>query len=253
MQSRYKIFRVVLSLVFTVFFAQNFVFAQNTADFPAKRDPATNLSTEREKSEIYPKLRDRRCTTMTLDKCNCPEAREMKAYIEALIETGVNVDEIFYKVAKKFSPNTILDKQIKAQVEERLIKEAGGKIPKIVLEPSSFNLGQLSKKQGKIQKVFKLYNNGTAPLIVSNIKVSCSCVTASLVSGKNKSPDFGAQGAPSGWQETINPGESAKLEVVVDLSHSAITVGKLFREITISGNDIINPEVTVKIEGEVKE
>jgi len=190
---------------------------------------------------------------MTLEKCNCPDAREMKAYIDALLEAGVSKEEIFYKVAKKFSPNTILDKQIKAQVEARLIKEAGGKRPQIVLEPSSINLGQVSKKQGKIGKIFKLYNKGTAKLIITNIKVSCSCVTTSLTVGKNKSPYFGTQGASSGWQAIIEPGASAELEVVVDLSHPAITVGKLFREITITTNDIINPEVTVKIEGEVKE
>jgi len=237
MRFYYRIFLIVLFFANSIFSFQ-FVFAQNT----------DNL-----KLEIYSKLRDRRCTTMSLDKCNCPDAREMKAYIDALLEAGVSKKEIFYKVAKKFSPNTILDKQIKAQVEARLINEAGGKRPQIVLEPSSINLGQVSKKQGKIQKVFKLYNNGTAPLIVSNIKVSCSCVTASLTVGKNKSPYFGTQGAPSGWQAIIEPGASAELEVVVDLSHSAITVGKLFREITITTNDIINPEVSVRIEGGVKE
>ncbi len=237
MRFYYRTFLIVLFFANSIFSSQ-FVFAQNT----------DNL-----KLDIYSKLRDRRCTTMSLDKCDCPDAREMKAYIDALIETGVSKDEIFYKVAKKFSPNTILDKQIKAQVEARLIKEAGGKRPQIVLEPSSINLGQVSKKQGKIEKVFKLYNKGTAKLIITNIKVSCSCVTASLMVGKNKSPYFGTQGAPSGWQAIIEPGASAELEVVVDLSHSAITVGKLFREITITTNDIINPEVSVRIEGEVKE
>jgi len=203
-----------------------------------------------EKSEIYPKLRDRRCTTMSLDKCNCADAREMKAYIEALIETGLNKDEIFYRVAKKFSPNTILDKQIKAQVEEKLIKDAGGKIPQIVLEPASFNLGRVSKKQGKIVKVFKLYNKGTEKLIVTNIKVSCSCVTASLSAANNKSPYFGTQGAPLGWEAIINPGANAELEVIVDLGHPAINVGKIIRDINVTSNDIINPEVSVRIEAE---
>ena len=228
---------LILSCIYLILFFQ-IAFAQNSSTI---------------KSKIYSNFRDRRCTTMTLDKCNCPEAREMKAYIDALIETGVNKEEIFYKVAKKFSLNTILDKQIKAKVEERLIKEAGGKIPQIVLEPASFNLGQVSKKQGKIVKVFKLYNKGTEKLIVTNIKVSCSCVTASLAVGNNKSPYFGTQGAPSGWQAALDPAKSGELEVVVDLSHSAITAGKLFREITITTNDIMNPEVTIKIEGEVKE
>lgn len=205
------------------------------------------------KLEIYSKLRDRRCTTMPLDKCNCPDAREMKAYIEALIETGVSKDDIFYRVAKKFSPNTILDKQIKAQVEEKLIKEAGGKRPQIVLEPGSFNLGQVSKKQGKIQKVFKLYNKGNSKLIITNIKVSCACTTVSLAVGENKSPYFGTQGTPVGWQAVIEPGKSGELEVVVDLSHTSVVVGKLIRDINITSNDLLYPEVTVRIEAGVKD
>lgn len=203
--------------------------------------------------EIYSKLRDRRCTTMTLAECNCPDAKEMKAYIDALIETGVGKEEIFYKVARKFSPNTILDKQIKAQVEERLIKEAGGKIPQIILEPDSFDFGQLSKKQGKVQKNFKLYNKGTAKLIITNIKVSCACTTVSLAVGENKSPYFGTQGAPAGWQAVIEPGESGELEVAVDLSHTSVALGKLVRDINIISNDILNPESTVRIEAEIGE
>jgi hypothetical protein len=238
MRFYYRIFLIVLFFANSIFSSQ-FVFAQNT----------DNL-----KLEIYSKLRDRRCTTMSLDKCDCPDAREMKAYIDALRETGVSKDEIFYKVAKKFSLDTILDKQIKAQVQERLIKEAGDKRPQIILEPSSFNFGQLSKKQGKIQKIFELYNKGTAKLIITNIKVSCSCVTASLTVGKNKSPYFGtSQGAVAGWEAIINPGASAELEVIVDLGHSAINVGKLIRDINVTSNDIINPEVTIRVEADVIE
>ncbi|MFH1678036.1 MAG: DUF1573 domain-containing protein [Candidatus Omnitrophota bacterium] len=233
----YRISLIILFFVYLVTSSQ-FLYAQNIDGL---------------KLEIYSKLRDRRCTTMTLEKCNCPDAREMKAYIDALIEAGINKDEIFYKVAKKFSPNTILDKQIKAQVEARLIKEAGGKRPQIVLEPSSINLGQVSKKQGKIEKVFKLYNKGTAKLIITNIKVSCSCVTTSLTVSKNKSPYFGTQGAPSGWQVVIEPGQSGELEVVVDLSHPAIAIGKLIRDINITNNDIINPEVTIRIKANIIE
>src|SRR3989338_3552728 len=75
-------------------------------------------------ADIYSKIGCITCKDMTVDKCNCPKSREMKAYIEALLETGVSREEIFYKVAKKFSLNVILDRQIKTEVEKRLIKEA---------------------------------------------------------------------------------------------------------------------------------
>lgn len=205
------------------------------------------------KSEIYSKLRDRRCTTMSLDKCNCPDAREMKAYIDALLEAGVSKEEIFYKVAKKFSPNTILDKQIKAQVEARLIKEAGGKRPQIVLEPDSFDLGQVSKKQGKVSRNFKLSNKGNSPLIIKNIKTSCPCASVSLEVDKNKSPYFGTEGSPKDWQGEIKSGQTGELEMMIDFASPHINTGKLIRDATIISNDPLYPEVTVRVEAEVIE
>lgn len=232
-----KIFLVILYST-SLIFSSRFAFAQNM----------DNL-----KLDIYPKLRDKRCTTMSLDKCNCPEAREMKAYIDGLIEAGVKEDDIFYKVAKKFSLNTILDEQVKTQVEKRLIKEAGHEHAQIILENNSFDFGKVSKKQGKIHKGFKLYNKGRGKLTITNIKASCSCVTASLIVHENKSPDFGTQGVPSGWQEIIEPGENGELEVVVDLGHPSISIGKLTRNIDIASNDPINPEVTLKITADVQD
>lgn len=203
------------------------------------------------KTDIYSKLRDRRCTTMTLDKCDCPDAREMKAYIEALIEAGIGKDEIFYKVAKRFSLNTILDEQIKQGIEKRLITEAGTKRPQIILESNSFNFGKVSKKQGSKAKIFKLYNKGSADLIITNIRVSCSCVTASLKVGKIKSPYFGIAGATPGWKAAIEPGSNGELEVVADLAHPSMAVGRQIRDIFIGSNDPVYTEVSIRTEVEV--
>lgn len=252
MRAYHKIFLIILFFVYLISSFQS-VFAQNLDDFPAKRDPATNLSAEREKLEIYSKLRDRRCTTMTLDKCNCPDAREMKAYIEALIEAGVSKEDIFYKVAKKFSLNTILDAQIRADVQNRLIKEVGDKRPQIILEPVSFNFGQVSKKQGKITKIFELSNRGNTDLIIKNIKTSCPCTLVSLNVGKIKTSYFGTQGAPVDWQVSIKPNQTAELETVLDLNHKSVNLGDLLREVSIISNDPLYPEITVRIEAKVKD
>jgi len=247
-----KICVIILSFFCLTFFSHTGL-AQTVNDFPAKRDPAVNLSIEREKAEIYPKLRDKRCTTMTLDKCNCPDAKEMKAYIEALIETGTSKEEIFYKVAKKFTLNTILDAQIKQGLEQRLVKEAGEKRPQIVLEAASFNFGKVSKKQGKLTKNIKLFNRGNADLAIKNIKVSCSCVTAALIVEENKSPYFNTQGAPAGWQMVIGPNKSGQLEIILDLGHSSIPLGKVTRDVLITSNDPLYPESTLSIEAEVND
>jgi len=227
---------LVIFLFFCLTFFSHIGLAQTPADL---------------KAEIYPKLRDKRCTTMTLAQCDCPDAREMKAYIEALIETGISKDEIFYKVAKKFTLNTILDEQIKQIVEKRLVKETGEKQPQIVLEASSFNFGKVSKKQGKLTKNIKLFNRGNSDLVIKNIKVSCSCVTAALTLGKNKSPYFGSQGAPAGWQMLIGPNKSGELEVILDLTHPSIPLGKVIRDVFITSNDPLYPESTLRIEAEI--
>lgn len=176
----------------------------------------------------------------------------MKAYIDGLLENRASAEEIFYKIAKKFSLNTIIDKELKARIEERLIKDAGEKRPQIIAEPASLNFGKVSKKQGKVSKIFKLYNKGNVPLIITNLRVSCGCVTASLKVGKNKSPYFGVNGAGAGWQSLIAAGKPGELEVVLDLMHESMGMGKQVREVFVASNDPLYPEVTIKVELEVQ-
>lgn len=204
------------------------------------------------KSEIYSKIKCCACQ-VPFDKCICAEAKEMKAYIDALLESGLNKEDIFYKVAKKFSLSTILDEQIKQNVKERLINEAGEKRPEIVLDAASFDFGKVTKKQGKISKVFKLTNKGNLPLIIKNLKTSCPCAGVSLRTDKVKSPYFGIEGSPKDWLVEIAPSQNAGLELMVDLASGHVKIGKLIREATITTNDPIYPEVTVSIEAEVNE
>lgn len=204
------------------------------------------------KSEIYSKLKCCACE-VSFEKCVCPEAKEMKAYIEALLESGASREDIFYRVAKKFSLDTILDEKIKDDVREKIIKESGQTRPQIILEPASFNFGKVSKKQGKIIKVFKLYNKGSTELIITNIRVSCSCVTASLKVGKNKSPYFGMAGAGSSWKQEVAAGGSGELEVILDLTHPSMAPGKEVRDIFVASNDPVYPQLTLRVELEVTE
>lgn len=198
------------------------------------------------KSEIYSKFRDRSCN-MPLGKCNCPDAREMKAYIDALIETGTGKDDIFYKVAKKFSLNLILDKQVKEIIEKRLSDELGRNRPKIIIEPASFDYGSVSKKQAKISSVFKLTNRGKVPLIIKNLKTLCPCTLVSLSVDKSKSPYFKTEGAPADWQMEIKPNNAGHLEVELDLLDPHANLGKMVRDILIVSNDPIYPETTLQV------
>ncbi|MEK6567413.1 MAG: DUF1573 domain-containing protein [Candidatus Omnitrophota bacterium] len=202
------------------------------------------------RTEIHSKLRDKRCN-MPLSECNCPEAKEMKGYIDALLETGTPKDEIYYKVAKKFSLKTILDEDVKKEMEKRLTAEAGSKMPQIVLETTSFNFGEVNKTQGKVNTVFKLRNKGSADLIITNLRASCVCTTISLTVDKQKSPYFDNKGAPKDWKMELKPNQAGELEVVLDLAHKAINTGDLTREVDIISNDPLYPEISVRVEAKV--
>ena len=232
-----KIAGLVLTVIVSMFF-YGITFAQQTPDL---------------KAEIYPKLTDRRCQIMSLDKCNCPDARELKAYIEALIETGANKDDIFYKAAKKFSPVVILDKEMKEAMEKRLEAEIGKDRPQISFDTISFDFGPVSRKQGSVKKNILVSNKGNQDLIIKDIKAGCSCTTAALKVDKNISPYFGNAGAGPGWQMVIEPGKSADLEIVFDAANPSVKPGNLKRDISIVSNDPIFPQGIVKFQVELTE
>lgn len=232
----FKVRAVILPFLCVIFFPIA-VFAQNV---------------DAEKSDIYSKLKCCACK-VSFDKCDCSQAKEIKAYIDALLESGANREEIFYKSAKKFSSGVILDKQVRQDIEKKLIEEAGDSRPQIVLDLDSFDLGKISRKKGKISKIFRVANKGNAPLIIKQIRTFCPCAAASLKIDKNKSRFFSTEGSPAGWQSEIKPGSTGELEIMVDLSSPHVNTGKLFRDAAITSNDPVHPEVTARIEAEVTE
>ena len=162
-------------------------------------------------------------------------------------------EDIFYKTAKKFSLKTIQDEQLRQNIEKKLIQEAGKNRPQIFLEPASFDFGSVNKRQGKISKTFKLSNKGNSPLVIKNIKTSCPCASVSLKVNKTKSPYFGTEGSPGDWQSEIKPGKSGELELIVDLASPHVKTGRLTRDASLISNDPVYPEVSVRVEAEVKD
>ena len=204
------------------------------------------------KSDIYSKLKCCSCEK-SFEKCVCSEAKEMKAYIDALLENKVSGINIFYKVAKKYSAKVIIDESMRLLVEERLIKESKGKYSRVEFEPQFLNFGTKSRKEGRVSSAVKLYNKGNSNLIISNLRVSCGCVSVALKTGKNKSPYFGVAGVNPGWQAIIEPGNFGELEVALDLSHPSMGIGKQIRNIFVSSSDTFNPQTDLKVEIEIKE
>jgi hypothetical protein len=199
------------------------------------------------KSDIYSKLKCCSCKE-SFEGCTCPEAKEMKAYIDVLLESKVSRTDILYSVAKKFSLKIIMDMQIKAKIEQRLLKERGLKYSKIIFKPKVLKFGAKGRKISKVSKIVRLYNKGNINLVISNLRVSCDCVTVSLKSGENKSPYFGVLGVNLGWQSIIKPGNFGELEVVLDLSHQSMGTGKQIREVFVSSNDTTNPQADLRVD-----
>lgn len=202
------------------------------------------------RQDIYSKLKCCKCE-ISFEKCDCKDAAAMKVYIGALLDAGLPKEEIFYKVAKKYSPDVIIDSRMKKDIENRLKKDAGDSRPEISVGQDSYKFGSVSKKRGKINRIFKIYNKGTSNLIVSNIRTSCGCISASLSAAGNKSPYFSVSGVTPGWQMIIVPGKFAELDVVLDLKDSSMGQGKQKRDVFVTSNDPLRSNITLRVEVDV--
>ena len=124
------------------------------------------------KEDIYPKLKCCNCGK-SLGPCSCAHANEIKAYIDALIEVGLNEEEILEKIANKYTLDTIVDDNAREMVKKRLLAQAGENRPEIVINPLSYNLGTVNKSKGKIELKVKIQNKGKDALKIKDIKTSC--------------------------------------------------------------------------------
>jgi len=77
--------------------------------------------------------------------------------------------------------------------------------------------------------LFKFKNEGTVPLILSNVQASCGCTT------------------PSWTREPVAPGATGEIKVTYDTKR----IGTFSKSITVTSN-AENPTVLLRIAGEVK-
>lgn len=204
------------------------------------------------KTDIYSKLKCCPCHAPSIASCSCAKAENLKGYIDALLDEGLSQEEILVKVAKKYSLNVIIDKETKEKIEAKLIEEAPQRRPRINIEPQSYNLGTVSKSEGKIELKVEVQNKGNDALTITDLKTSCACTTVKLKTKAGISPAFGVKGSGSNWKVSLAPGEKAELIVVTDLNHPHIKLGHLLRTVKIISNDPVYPETAISIEAEIK-
>ena len=100
----------------------------------------------------------------------------------------------------------------------------------IVFEETIHEFGIVSEGD-KASHIFQFINDGTEPLILTNVKASCGCTT------------------PKWPREPIMPGETGEVEAIYN---SKGRPGKFNKAITITSNSTANPTVRVFIKGEVQ-
>lgn len=101
--------------------------------------------------------------------------------------------------------------------------------PQIAFEKEVHDYGKI--KQGDDGTVlFTFTNTGSAPLILSSAKGSCSCTV------------------PSWPKEPIAPGKSAFIKVKYDTKR----IGAINKSVTITSNAVDNPTKVIRIKGYVE-
>ena len=102
--------------------------------------------------------------------------------------------------------------------------------PAIVFEESKYDFGSVAQG-GMVDHTFKFKNTGTAPLVISNIGVSCGCTT------------------PEWTKDPVMPGKSGTIAAHFN---SAGKMGMQNKVLTIESNATAGSS-TVSLVGEVKE
>ncbi|HEX8966098.1 MAG TPA: DUF1573 domain-containing protein [Patescibacteria group bacterium] len=119
------------------------------------------------------------------------------------------------------------------------------------IDPTSADWGQIPMFKGTVSKVFRIKNTGTNTLKLFNIRTSCHCTTAEVITPTDTSPLF-KMDSLSSWIGTVDPGKEAKLTVVFDPAfHGPDAVGPITRYVEIETNDKAEPKLTFTVTGNV--
>lgn len=113
----------------------------------------------------------------------------------------------------------------------------------VVINETSHDWGEIGINDGNVEKLFKIKNEGSETLKLSNVVTSCMCTTAQLSLEDNASPVFGMH-SKSSYIFEIPSGKTAELKVTFDPAfHGPSGVGPISRQITVKTNDVDKPEL----------
>lgn len=122
---------------------------------------------------------------------------------------------------------------------------------KISLSGTSADWGTIDYDKGIVSKSFEIKNDGTETLQLFDVKTSCMCTTAQLITPSKTSQKFQMHDESSSVF-TVGPGETAQLLVEFDPAfHGPSGVGPITRTITLETNDVSQKELSFELTGTV--
>lgn len=124
------------------------------------------------------------------------------------------------------------------------LQKPTGPLPHLQVSPEAYDFGEIPPET--VSTSFTLANTGQSNLVLMSIMTSCMCTSAVLRVRGRESPTFGAHGNPSGWSETLAPGESGNLTVTYDPNLHP-DEGFVTRAVYITSNDPNRREVQITL------
>ena len=112
--------------------------------------------------------------------------------------------------------------------------------PQIGIEPSTYNFGPVSQKNGVVSAAIAISNTGNKELILNKLDSSCGCTSVAVVYKGIEGPRFSMSGHgnnPRDWKVVIPPGDSAELKVYYDPNVHKDLRGPVKRSVFVYSND----------------
>jgi cytochrome c-type biogenesis protein CcmH/NrfF len=203
--------------------------------------------------EMYKKFQCS-CCGESIDANCCGMAKQRMEHVDQLMLGGLNENEVTVKMVKKFGFDILMDPSEEDKIKEFIQEQAPDNPPKIIIEPTTKNLGLVKQSEGKVSTFFTLKNLGDGDLVIENMDTSCMCTSVRIIYNGNEGPIFGMSmhgTNPENYKLTIAPGDSAQLEVLYDpLAHGIQkkSEARIIREVTIVSNDPVDFQKKLRIE-----
>lgn len=248
----------ILSFVLVIILAANFFFDINFSITPKwKKKPQNSQAEDQAQSLDFKAYKNYKklvcsCCGKSIADCSCGMAKERKAFIDERVAQGLDERDILKEAVKKYGKEILFDQALAAELKNELVAEAPEDRPIILIEPESIDLGEVSMAKGNVETVFKVKNIGKSDLKILGMETSCGCTTAVLKVDGKKSPVFGMSDNPTGWSETLKPGQEAELVAVFDPAHHGPEgTGPATRTISVRSNDPIDSFKKIQFEVDV--